>query len=239
MLDGLEDLVGNAVRGGRRHCGPLRIGLIPTIAPYVLPTVLSTLRKRFPDLEPTVTEDFTDRLLDRLASGRLDVAVIALPSEADGVIELPLYSEDFVLAVAPSSPLAGAADLDPAVLRDLDLLLLAEGHCLREQTLDVCRLAGISADVAGDSAPAMSLATVAQLVAGGLGATLLPATAVPVESRRDRLGIAHFAAPAPGRRVGLVHRQAAARADEYAELAGVLRDGLRKLTGVTLPVAAG
>ena len=115
------------------------------------------------------------------------------------------------------------------MLRDLDLLLLAEGHCLREQALDVCRQAGMSTDAMGTSAPAMSLATVAQLVAGGLGATLLPATAVPVEARRDRLGIARFASPAPGRRVGLVHRQASARADEYAELAAVLRDGLRKL----------
>jgi LysR family hydrogen peroxide-inducible transcriptional activator len=231
VLDGLEDLVGNAVRGGRRHSGPIRIGLIPTIAPYVLPTVLKTLRKNFPDLEPAVTEDFTDRLLERLASGRLDVAVIALPTETGAVVELPLYSEDFVLAVPPDSPLAGRTDLDPAVLRDFDLLLLAEGHCLREQTLDVCRQAGIDADFAGDSAPAMSLGTVAQLVSGGLGATLLPDTAVPVEARRDRLGIARFHAPAPGRRVALVHRQAAARADEYAELAAVLREGLRKVVG--------
>jgi LysR family hydrogen peroxide-inducible transcriptional activator len=238
VLDGLEDLVGNAVRGGRRHCGPMRIGMIPTIAPYVLPTVLRTLRKRFPDLEPSVTEDFTDRLLDRLASGRLDVAVMALPSEGDAVVELPLYTEDFVLAVPPGSPLVGATDIDLEVLRDLDLLLLAEGHCLREQTLEVCRQAGISADAAGDSAPAMSLATVSQLVAGGLGATLLPATAVSVEARRDRLGIAHFAAPAPGRRVGLVHRQAAARADEYAELAEVLREGLVKLAGTRVAVSA-
>lgn len=233
VLDGLEDLVGNAVRGGRRHSGPIRIGMIPTIAPYVLPTVLTTLRKRFPDLEPAVTEDFTDRLLERLGSGRLDVAILALPSEGDGVVEIPLYNEDFVLALPPSSPLAGTDDLDPAVLRDLDLLLLAEGHCLREQALEVCRQAGMSTDAIGTSAPAMSLATVSQLVAGGLGATLLPATAVPVEARRDRLGIARFSAPAPGRRVGLVHRAAAARGDEYVELAQVLREGLHRLPGVT------
>jgi LysR family hydrogen peroxide-inducible transcriptional activator len=229
ILDGLEDLAVSAARQGQRHCGPLRLGMIPTIAPYVLPTVLATLRKRFPDLQPTVTEDFTDRLLAQLTAGKLDVAVMALPSGGDNVTELPLYDEDFVLAVAPGSSLTGAENVDPKVLGGLDLLLLAEGHCLREQALDVCRDAGVDGDAAGASAPAMTLATVSQLVAGGLGSTLLPATAVPIEARRERLGIARFAAPAPGRRVGLVHRVAAARADEYAELADVLRDGVRRL----------
>ncbi len=229
VLEGLEDLVRDAAAGGRRHCGPLRVGMIPTIAPYILPTVLGALRKRFPDLEPTVTEDFTERLLERLSSGRLDLAVIALPSGADGFVEIPLYVEDFLLAVPTGSPLAGATDLHPSVLKDLDLLLLAEGHCLRDQALDVCRQAGINGESTSGAAPAMSLTTVSQLVAGGLGATLLPATAVAVEAKRDRLGIGQFRAPAPGRRVGLVHRQGAARADEYGELADVLRDGLKRL----------
>jgi LysR family transcriptional regulator, hydrogen peroxide-inducible genes activator len=228
ILEELGDLAESASRQGRRHCGPLRLGLIPTIAPYVLPAVLSALRRRLPELEPAVTEDFTDRLLARLANGRLDVAVMALPSGASGLVELPLYSEDFLLAVPPGDPLAGADDLDPAILGRLELLLLAEGHCLRDQTLEVCRDAGIDTrDLA--SAPAMSLATVSQLVAGGLGATLIPATAVPAESRRERLALARFADPAPGRRVGLVHRAGAARADEYAELAAVLREAVKAL----------
>jgi LysR family hydrogen peroxide-inducible transcriptional activator len=139
-----------------------------------------------------------------------------------------LYAEDFVLAVPSTSSLPDETDLDPTVLGDLDLLLLAEGHCLRDQALEVCRQVGVDGKAAA-GAPAMSLTTVAQLVASGLGVTLLPATAVPVEARRDRIGIARFRDPAPQRQVGLVHRRGAARADEYAELAGILRKGLRRL----------
>ena len=236
ILESLGELAVSASRQGRRHCGPLRLGLIPTVAPYVLPSVLAALRRRLPDLEPVVTEDFTDRLLARMAAGRLDVALLALPSGAPGVVELPLYSEDFLLAVPPDDPLAGAEDLDRSILGRLDLLLLAEGHCLRDQTVEVCREAGVDPSALA-SAPAMSLATVAQLVAGGLGATLLPATAAPVETRRERLALARFAAPAPGRTVGLVHRAAAARADEYAELAAILREGVRRLPVTVLEPA--
>lgn len=237
LLDGLADLARKAAGQGRRHCGPLRLGMIPTIAPYVLPAVLSSIRKSFPELAPAVTEDLTERLLDRLATGHLDLALIALPADAESMVELPIYAEDFVLAVPPASTMQGAADLDPSVLGDLDLLLLAEGHCLRDQTLDVCRQAGV--DGKAVDAPAMSLTTISQLVASGLGATLLPATAVPVEARRDRLGIARFCDPVPHRRVGLVHRRGAARADEYAELADVLRKGLKRLPVRPLPDVTG
>lgn len=223
VLASLDRLVDAAERGGQPFSGPLRLGVIPTVAPYVLAPVLRTLARRFPRLQPDVTEGQTARLLDELESGRIDLALVALPSGGIDVVDLPLYDEDFVLLVPADHPLAGATDVDPAELRDLRLLLLEEGHCLRDQALDLCRQVGAATT---HPARAASLTTVAQLVAAGLGVTLLPATAVPVEARKGRLATATFRPPSPGRRLGLVHRAGSDHADEYAVLAGRLAEAL-------------
>ncbi|KXW74467.1 hydrogen peroxide-inducible protein [Mycolicibacterium phlei DSM 43070] len=202
--------------------GALRVGIIPTIAPYLLPTLLGTLHDEAPDLRLVVREEQTHRLLDALRRDEIDVALLALPISEPGLVAQPVYEEDFVLAVSADSELAGATDVPIEALRRQPLLLLDEGHCLRDQALEVCALANVQ-DTGHDAARASSLPTVVQLVAAGMGATLLPATAVPVETRGAALGIATFADPAPGRRVGIVWRAASSRGERFLDLARVIR----------------
>ncbi|MGA8544621.1 MAG: hydrogen peroxide-inducible genes activator [Mycobacterium sp.] len=200
--------------------GSIRLGLIPTVAPYVLPTVLAGLAERLPALTLRVIEDQTERLLTGLREGSLDAALIALPAEASGITEIPIYDEDFVLALPPGHPLAGKRRVSPNTLAELPLLLLDEGHCLRDQALDVCRKAGVHPELANTRAA--SLATAVQCVSGGLGVTLIPQSAVPVETARSRLELAYFAAPRPGRRIGLVFRSSSGRDGPYRQLAELI-----------------
>ncbi len=198
----------------------VRLGLIPTVAPYVLPTVLAGLAEQLPGLTLHVIEDQTERLLTMLREGALDAALIALPADTVGVTAIPIYDEDFVLALPPGHPLSGKRRVPTTVLAELPLLLLDEGHCLRDQALDVCHKAGVRAELANTRAA--SLATAVQCVTGGLGVTLIPQSAVPVEATRSRLGIAQFAAPRPGRRIGLVFRSSSGRDESYRQLAALI-----------------
>jgi LysR family transcriptional regulator, hydrogen peroxide-inducible genes activator len=200
--------------------GSIRLGLIPTIAPYVLPAVLAGLGLRLPGLTVRVIEDQTERLLRALRDGALDAALIALPAGVPGISEIPIYDEDFLLAVPPGHPLSGKQRVPPESLAELPLLLLDEGHCLRDQALEVCRLAGVRAELADTRAA--SLATAVQCVSGGLGVTLIPQSAAPVEAGRSQLGLARFSAPRPGRRVGLVFRSSSGRDESYGRLAAII-----------------
>jgi LysR family hydrogen peroxide-inducible transcriptional activator len=200
--------------------GVIRLGLIPTVAPYVLPTVLAGLAQRLPALTLRVVEDQTERLLTAVREGALDAAIVALPVGAGGITEIPIYDEDFVLALPPGHPLSGKRRVPPAALAQLPLLLLDEGHCLRDQALEVCHKAGVRAELADTRAA--SLATAVQCVTGGLGVTLIPQSAVPVEAARSRLGLAQFDAPRPGRRIGLVFRYSSSRAGPYRKLAALI-----------------
>jgi LysR family transcriptional regulator, hydrogen peroxide-inducible genes activator len=201
----------------------MRLGLIPTVAPYVLPTLLAGLAEQLPSLTLRVIEDQTERLLTLLREGALDAALIALPASevpAPGVTAIPIYDEDFVLALPPGHPLSGKRRVPTTALSELPLLLLDEGHCLRDQALDVCHKAGVRAELANTRAA--SLATAVQCVTGGLGVTLIPQSAVPVESARSRLGLAQFAIPRPGRRIGLVFRSSSGRDESYRDLAALI-----------------
>lgn len=208
--------------------GALRLGVIPTVAPYLLPTVLGLVHDRYPDLDLQVHEEQTASLVEGLTGGRLDLLLLAVPLGVPSVTELPLFDEDFVLVTPPEHWLGGREGIPREALRELNLLLLDEGHCLRDQALDICREAGrADAPVATTAA---GLSTLVQLVAGGLGCTLLPRTAVTVEtSRSARLLTGYFADPAPSRRVALAMRTGAARGAEYRELAAALREALRPL----------
>ncbi|WP_039799198.1 hydrogen peroxide-inducible genes activator [Nocardia araoensis] len=219
-LEAADRFVASAT--GDRLGGILRMGIIPTVAPYVLPGLLPELRKRLPELRPQIIEDQTARLLDGLRTGVLDVALLAVPTEMPGVVEIPLYSEEFVLVTPRGHELAGRSDLVASVLDAQPLLLLDEGHCLRDQTLEACRSADVHPAAVGDTRAA-SLSTVVQCVAGGLGVTLIPQMAVPTETARGTLDVAHFSAPAPGRTIGLVFRASSARADDYEYLAAIVR----------------
>ena len=200
--------------------GDIRLGLIPTVAPYVLPTLLAGLADRLPSLTLRLIEDQTERLLTGLREGSVDAALIALPTDTSGITEIPIYDEDFVLALPPGHPLAGKRRVPPTALAELPLLLLDEGHCLRDQALDVCRKAGVQAELANTRAA--SLATAVQCVTGGLGVTLIPQSAVTVETARSRLELAYFATPRPGRRIGLVFRSSSGREASYRQLAGLI-----------------
>ncbi len=202
--------------------GALRMGIIPTVAPYVLPGLLPELRKRLPALRPQIIEDQTARLLDGLRTGVLDIALLAVPTDMPGVVEIPLYAEEFVLVTPRGHELAGRTDLAASVLDAQPLLLLDEGHCLRDQTLEACRSADAHPAAVGDTRAA-SLATVVQCVAGGLGVTLIPQMAVAAETASGTLDVAHFADPAPGRTIGLAFRASSARADDYEYLAAIIR----------------
>ncbi|MET9562844.1 LysR substrate-binding domain-containing protein [Streptomyces tauricus] len=208
--------------------GVLRLGVIPTVAPYLLPTVLRLVHDRYPALDLQVHEEPTSNLLDGLLTGRLDLLLLAVPLGVPGVVELPLFDEDFVLVTPLDHRLGGREGIPREALRELNLLLLDEGHCLRDQALDICREAG-RAD-APVTTTAAGLSTLVQLVAGGLGVTLLPRTAVKVETARSsQLLTGCFAEPAPTRRIALAMRAGAARGDEYEELAAALRDALKPL----------
>ncbi|MFI8087210.1 LysR substrate-binding domain-containing protein [Streptomyces sp. NPDC086080] len=208
--------------------GVLRLGVIPTVAPYVLPTVLRLVRDRYPRLDLQVHEEQTASLLDGLTGGRLDLLLLAVPLGVPGVIELPLFDEDFVLVTPIGHRLGGRRGIPREVLRELNLLLLDEGHCLRDQALEICREAGRAGVAATTTAAGLS--TLVQLVAGGLGVTLLPRTAVDVETTRSgRLRTGSFTDPAPTRRIALAMRTGAARAGEYEQLAAALREALREL----------
>lgn len=222
VVEAAEAFTRAAAGTGDPLAGTVRLGLIPTVAPYVLPAILAGMPRRLPGLTLRVVEDKTERLLGLLREGTLDAALIALPADSPGLTAVAMYEEDFVLALPPGHPLAGKRRVSPGVLAELPLLLLDEGHCLRDQALDACREAGVRAEPADTRAA--SLATAVQCVAGGLGVTLIPETAVAVETARSRVGLARFAAPRPHREIGLVFRSSPARDDSYRRLAGILSE---------------
>ncbi|MCS0634499.1 hydrogen peroxide-inducible genes activator [Streptomyces sp. LP05-1] len=229
VLEAVGELLEEAEAARAPFTGVLRLGVIPTVAPYLLPAVLRLVRDRYPALDLQVHEEQTASLLEGLAAGRLDLLLLAVPLGMPGVTELPLFEEDFVLVLPGDHELAGRQDIPREALRELPLLLLDEGHCLRDQALDICREAG-RAEGAPVTTTAAGLATLVQLVAGGLGATLLPRTAVRVETGRDPgLMTGRFADPAPSRRIALAMRTGAARQAEFTALAAALREALAEL----------
>jgi LysR family hydrogen peroxide-inducible transcriptional activator len=202
--------------------GTLRLGLFPTLGPYLLPHVVGPLRARYPKLELLLVEEKTDALLARLREGRIDAAVLALPVDDEGLEHAALFDEPFLLAVPEGHRLAarGRRPLTMASLRSEHLLLLEDGHCMREQALDVCQLAGAGEK---DGFRATSLETLRQMVAAGVGMTLLPVLAVkPPVPPQPNLHLLPFASPAPKRRIALFWRRSSARAGFLRGLAKVL-----------------
>ncbi|WP_335941350.1 hydrogen peroxide-inducible genes activator [Streptomyces sp. PTD5-9] len=229
VLEAVGELMEEAAAARAPFTGVLRLGVIPTVAPYLLPTVLRLVHDRYPELDLQVHEEQTSSLLEGLAAGRLDLLLLAVPLGVPGVTELPLFDEDFVLVTERDHWLGGRGEIPREALRELPMLLLDEGHCLRDQALDICREAG-RAEGAPVTTSAAGLSTLVQLVAGGLGVTLLPRTAVTVETgRNDALATGYFTEPAPSRRVALAMRTGAARQEEFREFAAALREAMRSL----------
>jgi LysR family hydrogen peroxide-inducible transcriptional activator len=223
ILAETENIRGIARQAQDPESGSVRIGLFPTIAPYLLPHVVPHLHHRFPNLELLLVEEKTEVVLQQLREGRLDAVIVALPVPDNQLHEELLFSEDFVLAVPSDHPLAGKREpVDVSVLADEHVLLLEEGHCLREQALAVCRLAGGSER---SGFRATSLETLRQMVAAGVGVTLLPELAVqaPVPPSDD-IALLRFAEPVPNRRIAMLWRETSVYRDFLPKLAEVISD---------------
>ncbi len=223
LLRDAEDLVDTARAAAEPLSGPLRLGVIPTIGPYLLPRVLPALRRAHPRLQLYLREDQTARLLERLGNGDLDVVLLALPYPAEDVETEEVARDSFVLACPPGHPLATREAVSAADLAGADLLLLEEGHCLREHALAACRLPTVQR---GQGLQATSLHTLVQMVAGGLGVTLLPRIAVEAEVTRGTDLVLRPLAEGAGadRGIGLAWRRSSPRRGEYGQFARELRE---------------
>ena len=219
ILGATRDLVDFAQHHGRLLAGSLRLGIIPSLAPYVLPRVLPTMQQRYPELQLELHETQTHALLRELARGALDAVLLALPVEDPEVETLALFDDRFLLAVPADDPLPATTRALSAHVDQRRLILLEEGHCLRDQALAYCAMAR------GDNATrlgATSLATVMQLVANNYGVTLVPEIAAAVEVRDDRVKLLRFADPEPRRTIGLAWRRTSPRQADFATLGKVI-----------------
>jgi LysR family hydrogen peroxide-inducible transcriptional activator len=229
------DALAEVARSSREPlAGPLRLGVIPTVAPYLLPPTLPAVRRTYPGLELLLREETTRRLIQQLREGRLDLLLLALPLDEADVEELALLEEPFVLVAPRSHRLGrGASPVAEDDLAEEEVLLLEDGHCLRDQALSLCERVG--AREAG-RIQATSLSTLVQMVANGLGVTLLPRSALPLEVRPEAgLATRPFRAPAPSRTVGLAWRRASARGEEFRRLGELLAREARPLVSGRAP----
>jgi LysR family hydrogen peroxide-inducible transcriptional activator len=199
--------------------GRLRVGVIPTVAPYLLPRIIQGLSERFPELDLRPREAVTQKLVGDLMEGRLDVAIVALPISETSLVEHPLFTEEFVLV----RPLAdGAKPVPrPEILREMRLLLLEEGHCFREQALSFCRM---SSAVPRDLMEGSSLATLVQMVGAGIGVTLIPQMAVAIETQSAPVAIARLPEPRPSRTIGLVWRKTNPLGRHYSSVIDIIME---------------
>jgi LysR family transcriptional regulator, hydrogen peroxide-inducible genes activator len=220
-VDELKDL---ARASGDRLAGRLRIGVIPTIAPYLLPTIIGNLTREYADLEIHVRETVTPKLIQELSEGRLDTAIVALPVSEPSFAEVALFAEDFVL-VRPGED-EGKPVPNGEALAKMRLLLLEEGHCFRDQALSFCnRHSALPRELLDGS----SLSTLVQMVGAGIGVTLIPEMAVAVETRSAPVSIARFGKPKPSRTIGMIWRKTSPLAKQLSQISEVVRQSAESL----------
>lgn len=213
------DELGDLARASHDHLsGPLRLGVIPTIAPYMLPAVIRDITRNYPELDLHVRETVTATLIRELTDGRIDAAIVALPVSEPSLTEVALFREEFLLV----RPIADADRPVPGAetLRHMRLLLLEEGHCFREQALAVCNL---EASRPREMLEGSSLSTLVQMVGAGIGVTLIPEMAVPIETRSTAVAVSRFGAPQPARTIGMIWRRTNPLADKFEQIAQVVR----------------
>jgi LysR family hydrogen peroxide-inducible transcriptional activator len=223
----LVDELGDVARASRdRLAGRLRIGMIPTIAPYLLPEVIGHLTRTHPELDIHVRETLTAKLIHELAEGRLDTAIVALPVSEPSLVEVALFSEHFLL-VRPGED-EGTPVPSSKTLRAMRLLLLEEGHCFRDQALSFCNM---QSSPPREMLDASSLSTLVQMVSAGIGVTLIPEMAVAVETRSASVSVARFKNPQPSRTIGMIWRKTSPLTRQllqFSEVVCVAADALRK-----------
>ncbi|MBV6658680.1 MAG: hydrogen peroxide-inducible genes activator [Devosiaceae bacterium] len=219
ILRSVDELAEIARFDGDGLPAQLRLGIIPTVAPYLLPSVIGALTARNAALDLKVRETQTPRLLDDLSEGRLDAAILALPVSEPTLTELPLFDEPFML-VRPADD-ADKPIPSPERLRQMRLLLLEEGHCFRDQALAFC---GTSAGHPREILDGSSLSTLVQMVGAGIGVTLIPKMALPVETRSAAVSVARFPAPEPSRTIGMVWRRTNPLAKALAQVARTVQE---------------
>lgn len=221
-VDELGDL-GRAAHGPL--AGRLRLGIIPTVAPYLLPGIIKAFAERYPGLDPRPREAITQRLIEDLAEAKLDVAIVALPISEPALEEIPLFDEDFVL-VRPQED-AGKPAPASERLHEMRLLLLEEGHCFRDQALSVCNISTAST---GDLMEGSSLSTLVQMVGAGIGVTLIPQMAIETETRSSAVCVSRLTGPRPTRTIGMVWRKTNPLSAQFAKIADIVREtGLNRL----------
>lgn len=212
LLD-VEDLVALCEASAEPLSGRLRLGVIPTIAPFLLPVMLNGLRKDYPDFKPFIREDLTDPLIEALHRGELDLLLLALPVSAEGVETMPLFDDPFYLAAPLNHALVSQEGLSTEDLRGQELLLLEDGHCLRDHALEACKLRGSDYKVPYQ---ATSLTTVVQMVASGIGVTLLPSIAIHGGAlAAPEVAVKAFDDPEISRKIGLMWRRKTPRRTEF------------------------
>src|SRR5450755_2765196 len=213
------DELADFARASRDHLvGRLRIGMIPTIAPYLLPRIIGNLTRMHPELDIHVRETVTPNLIRELAEGRLDTAIVALPISEPWLTEVGLFTENFLL-VRPSAD-ARTPVPSSETLRDMRLLLLEEGHCFRDQALSFCNM---RLSPPREVLDASSLSTLVQMVGAGIGVTLIPEMAVAVETRSASVSVARFEDPQPSRTIGMVWRKTTPLARQLLQISEVVR----------------
>jgi LysR family hydrogen peroxide-inducible transcriptional activator len=226
-----RDLMDFAKHRGKILTGRLTLGMIPSLAPYALPKFLPLLQAKFPDLQLELRETQTRQLLDDVKSGALDAAMLALPADEADLTALHVFDDKFLLAVKSDDP---RPDTRRVAASDIDrerLILLEDGHCLRDQALAFCatapRARHVMTQQSGMTFGASSLATVMQMVANGYGVTLIPQIAADVELRDSRVKLLRFKEPQPGRSIGLVFRRTSPRREDFAALKDIVQASLR------------
>jgi LysR family hydrogen peroxide-inducible transcriptional activator len=227
VLRELEDLVEMAKGNQLPLTGPLKLGVIPTIAPFLLPRLLPALRAQFPDLRLYLKEDLTERMYERLLDGELDLILIALPYELRNTTDMVLFEDRFFLAHQQNSALIRPGDYDLNELPSDSILLLEDGHCLRDHALSACNIKNVDKV---SNITATSLLTLVQMVDADLGITYLPEMAVNSSLLKNTRIKTTPMEPGSSRQIGLVWRKASTRQDEFTMLGNFIRDNY-KLSG--------
>ncbi|MDO9058936.1 MAG: LysR substrate-binding domain-containing protein [Bradyrhizobium sp.] len=228
VLTASRDLVDFARHRSGPLTGRLTLGVIPSLAPYLLPRILPLLQSRFPELQLELRETQTRQLIEDIKSGALDAAMLALPVAEPDIDTIALFEDLFLLAVPASDPRKETARVAAADIDQSRLILLEDGHCLRDQALAFCATATRVRGGAGTVFGASSLNTVMQMVAGGYGVTLIPQIAADVERRDARVKFLRLENPQPGRSIGLVFRRTSPRKADFAALGEVVKESVEE-----------